>query len=84
MRLALRKQPEGTETLERLQRYPGIFARWKDKKVRIFSREHDAYWRPNGAGYTVDGLEAGIYSFEEAYLNTKHCGPEKRITLRIV
>lgn len=47
--------------------------------VRIWSGEHFAYWRPASAGYTTDGLGAGIYEFSDAYARTRHCGPEKRI-----
>ncbi len=48
----------------------------------IWSGEHRAYWRANGAGYTVVESEAGHYTQEEAERVTKHCGPEKMIEIR--
>lgn len=32
----------------------------------IWSNEHQAWWRPNGRGYTLDWKEAGLYTTEEA------------------
>jgi hypothetical protein len=37
------------------------------------------YWRPDGCGYTGCVRKAGIYTFEDAYNRTSHCGPEKRV-----
>lgn len=53
--------------------------RWLDKRVSIWSREHSAWWRPGGNGYTTEAENAGSWDFAEAYEMTKHCGPEKRI-----
>lgn len=50
-------------------------------KVLIWSGEHNAYWRPAAAGYTVRLSAAGIYDRAEAESLTSHCGPEKRIEL---
>jgi hypothetical protein len=33
----------------------------------IWSIEHNAWWKPNGYGYTTDINQAGIYNQEEAY-----------------
>jgi hypothetical protein len=52
------------------------------EKVRIWSREHQMYWRPNAQGYTGEPSAAGVYDFEDAYKRTKHCGPEKMIEYR--
>ena len=52
---------------------------WVDKRVRIWSREHYAWWRPNAYGYTIREEEAGVWNFPDAYDSTKHCGPEKKI-----
>lgn len=52
---------------------------WLGKTVTIWSREHLAWWREDGRGYTRDPFEASRYSFEEAFKRTKHCGPEKKI-----
>lgn len=49
--------------------------------VRIWSGEWDAWWRPEGAGYTLDALEAGVWTREEAERKTSHCGAEKKIRL---
>lgn len=47
--------------------------------VRIWSREHGAYWRYPAAGYTTLVEEAGVYSLGEAWRRTRHCGPEKGV-----
>lgn len=47
--------------------------------VLIFSREHGAFWRPNGSGYTQEMVDAGRYGFEDAWGRSSHCGPEKGI-----
>lgn len=52
---------------------------WVTRRVRIWSREHLAWWRPEGKGYTGDADQAGLYDFADAYDTTKHCGPEKQI-----
>ncbi len=74
-KMSLRKtcDPEHAERLERVLRYPGIRAKWAGRRVRIYSTEHRAYWRPNGAGYTTNESEAGVWT------ETRHCGPEKGI-----
>jgi len=35
-------------------------------KYLIYSREHNAWWRDNRAGYTFEEEEAGRYSLKEA------------------
>jgi len=52
---------------------------WNAQMVFIWSAEHHAFWRPDGAGYTEHLSAAGRYSFRAAFDRTKHCGPEKRI-----
>lgn len=52
---------------------------WSTRRVRIWSAEHRAFWRPGGNGYTAYGASAGDWDFADAYDRTKHCGPEKRI-----
>jgi hypothetical protein len=53
--------------------------RWAGRKVRIWSDEWRAWWRPNGNGYTDDEAQAWVLPFPEAYDRTHHCGPEKKI-----
>ena len=38
-----------------------------DEKYRIWSFEHDAWWRPNWYGYTENIEEAGIYEEKVAH-----------------
>lgn len=38
----------------------------------IWSREHDAWWRPGRWGYTTNIKEAGHYSLAEAVSITRH------------
>lgn len=52
---------------------------WARRNVRIWSQEHCAWWRPDGAGYTDDEAQAWVVDFPTAYEHTKHCGPEKKI-----
>lgn len=54
------------------------------QQVRIWSGEHRAYWGPNSGGYHTDGLKAGIYDIDDAWDRVKHCGPEKKISFRLV
>lgn len=35
------------------------------KKYRIWSNEHNAWWKPNYCGYTQDINKAGVYTLEE-------------------
>lgn len=57
---------------------------WFRKNVRIWSDEHQAWWRPNRAGYTAYREAAGIYTFAEAWDATEGCGPEKKIVYEAV
>jgi hypothetical protein len=67
-------------TLNGIKRtHSGVSTKWLARKVYIWSREHGAYWREGGAGYTDDKAQAGIYDFQDAYLTTRHCGREKQI-----
>jgi len=52
---------------------------WCHRKVRIWSNEHGAFWRPEAARYTSDENQAWVIDFPTAYDATKHCGPEKKI-----
>lgn len=70
------KHPK-SESLDRLKRWPSLKARFE--KVRIYSCEHQAYWRDTGQGYTTDSSESDILTMEEAFTKTCHCGPEKMI-----
>lgn len=58
---------------------PSVEARFRKASVRIWSGEHNAWWRANCRGYTIYSSAAGLYSFADALANTRHCGPEKRI-----
>lgn len=74
--------PDKQDNLERLKRWPTLRNKWAGKKVYIIS--DGLYWRPNGCGYTSDGLEAGIWNFEDAYRTTSGCGPEKQIVYKVI
>lgn len=52
---------------------------WLRQTVRIWSKEHRAWWRDQGNGYTVKMTEAWLVDFPTAYAHTEHCGPEKQI-----
>jgi len=53
-------------------------------KVLIRSSQWGSYWRPGGAGYTERKSHAGVFDFEDAFLSTRHCGPEKGIHFQII
>ena len=65
------------ETLERIKRWPTLKNRFP--KVKIYSAEHMAYWRGKGNGYTNIESESDIWTCEDAFNKTRHCGPEKKI-----
>lgn len=65
------------ETLERIKRWPNLINRFP--KVRIYSAEHQAFWRGMGRGYTLNPEESEIWFCRDAVQKTRHCGPEKRI-----
>ena len=66
-----------TITLEQIRSGSGQIA--PDAKVRIYSREHHCWWRANGSGYATDIADAGIYTFQDAWGRSSHCGLEKQI-----
>lgn len=80
----LKKQIPGAETLVRFKRWPRLKHNWVNKLVYIYSNEHFAFWRANAQGYTNSKEQAGVYTFEEAWAATNHCGPEKRIAYHLV
>lgn len=47
--------------------------------VNIHTREHGAWWRTGGHGYTLNREEAGIFTAQDAFDHSGHCGPEKGI-----
>lgn len=70
-----------SRSLNAMKRKDGqrIRAQMLGKQVFIWSCEHMAWWRPERSGYTIHIEAAGVYSFEEAWSATFHCGPEKKI-----
>lgn len=46
---------------------PQVLAAFGGRMVRIWSEDRRAWWRPNGAGYTIDQGQAGEFLFEDAY-----------------
>jgi len=65
--------------LEGLRYAPDLRAELASFAVKIWSREHRAWWGGEYCGYVEDTLAAGVYRFTEAYSATAHCGPEKGI-----
>lgn len=51
--------------------------------VRIRSGR-GVWWRAGGHGYTDQVHEAGVYTFEEAWKASSHCGPEKGIVYEVL
>lgn len=73
-----------TITLEALKAKSSPIVPAREAKVRIYSREHHCWWRANGSGYSTDIAEAGIYTFEDAFARSHHCGPEKGIEYEVL
>jgi hypothetical protein len=71
-------------SLEEIKENPELEQEMQYSLVRIWSDEHEAFWRPNGSGYTADGLRAGIWRFSDAFKKTNHCDPGKRIQFWVV
>ncbi len=53
----------------------------KSPEVLIWNNRYEAYWRPNGCGYTKDSAQAGIFGFTAAYAATMHVDKTHRIEL---
>jgi hypothetical protein len=70
-------------SLTEVKRFPQAHRDLSGFFVRIFSREHGAYWRAKYSGYTHYREDAGIYLFEDAFKHTSHCGPEKAICYEV-
>ena len=51
-------------------------------KVRIWSGEHGAWWRPFGQGYAEKVVNAGLFTPEYAASIARSAGPEKKIEVR--
>ena len=69
-------------TLVHLHRHPE--KRHRFKRVRIWSGEHMAWWRPNSRGYTDCECQAGIYTMDEAWATSSHCCKKKKIVYQEV
>jgi hypothetical protein len=76
------KRYSDRETLERLKRWPQLMGRFP--KVRIYSAQWSAYWRGTGNGYTEHPEASHVWDIQEAFEQTRHCGPEKLIQFRMV
>jgi hypothetical protein len=72
------KTAEGI-ALNDIKKNPSLGKELDGNFVRIWSNEHNSWWRPQASGYTDYFDAAGIYMFEEAWAKTFHCGPEKQI-----
>ena len=66
-------------TQQHLKKHPEKLERFD--KVRIWSGQWGAWWRPDGAGYTERKEHAGIYGIDSAWACVSHCGREKKISL---
>ena len=69
-------------TQQYIIRKPSAADRFVGYNVHIWSGEWSAYWRSDGSGYTNDVVDAGVYSWDDAWRRTSHCGPEKKIEFR--
>jgi hypothetical protein len=50
---------------------------------RVLIETERGFWRAEAAGYTTKD-QAAEYHGSEAYLSTKHCGPEKRVRYHLI
>lgn len=65
--------------LESLVDYKELTQRIPNVSVLIYSQEHGMFWCAEASGYTRSRENAGIYTFQDAWACTHHCGPEKGI-----
>ena len=75
--LELKNIPVRLYSLEQVKRNKKLLLTFN--KVRIWSVEHQQYWRPNSRGYTGDRELSGVYEFPDAFERTKHCDESKGI-----
>ncbi len=82
--LVVHTEPKATYTLEQLKAMPPGARPPDGIKVRIYSKEHHCWWRANAAGYTADIVDAGVYTFADAWKRASHAGPEKGLEIEIL
>lgn len=64
------------ELLKKNERYMESLAK---HMVMIWSGEHKKWWLKNGCGYSDNIMDAGLYTFEDAWRSSSHCDPSKQI-----
>ena len=58
------------------------------KKVMIYSNEHQAWWKPEYCGYTINKARAGVFDYDEAikrhsYIDYDTCKEDYFVDLKI-
>lgn len=66
-------------TIEHLKKHPEKLARFT--KVNIWSGQWRAWWREGAHGYSDHYEAAGVFTPAEAFAQTRHAGPEKKIVI---
>ena len=74
---------KGLLSLKAIKDNPSLLESMGNPMCRIYSAQWGYYWRPKACGYGAKE-EAGLYEFQDAYMTTKHCGPEKKIWYEFV
>lgn len=64
-------------TLEWIKKPAGRKFLEKNAARLVFIKSNHGIWMEDGCGYTDSYDRAGIYTLNEAYEDTAHCGPEK-------
>jgi hypothetical protein len=70
--------------LEDVKKDPALREKLKDSNVLIYAREHMAYWRRGGQGYSEKRKEAGLFTFARAWEVTQGLDPSKGIEFELV
>lgn len=66
-------------SLKQLKADPSLADQWKGRLVYIYSGAYNRCYGKNYSGYPSNPEEVGVYTFEDAFKGTCHCGPEKYI-----
>lgn len=71
-------------TLEWLNTTTGTKFLEKNAHALVFIISDNGIWRQESRGYTDSFESGGVYRLKEAYLNTRHCGPEKSVRYKLI
>lgn len=85
LELTLKPRPGGSRhMLEDVKANDALRQKLQPSRVLIYSREHSAYWRRGGQGYTDKRAQAGLFTFPRAWEVTEKTDEAKGIEFEVV